>query len=308
MDKKMVFHRPSFEEAAELSRIYALRGNKTCDSTVLDTYIWKNLYNTQIYLEEDAALILMQDEKGYFAAMPYCSDENLPKYFEILRSYFNDELHSPLRIDLADEEALNILNLYGNPNFVVEEESDLKDYLYDASELRSLSGKKYQKKRNLINKFLKDYEGRWEYKTMCCVDEYFLEEFMKKWVSTRIEEGVESRDTLLVEKDGVIDILRNCDKVTFRVGGLFIDEVLEAFTIGSYNSREQMAVISIEKGNSKIPGIFKSFFVQASRIIFICILNYHVFSHTLCIFWRILLDYNSLWPASILRFPYHLLY
>ena len=257
MDKTLVFHKPSFDEAAKLAEIYALRNNKTCDSTVLDTYIWKDLYSTQIYLEDEAALILMKDDKGYFAAMPYCSSENLPKYFELLREYFHEELHSPLRIDLADEDALTTLGLFDDPEFSIEDEFDLKDYLYDAEELRTLAGKKFQKKRNLVNKFMKEYDGRWKYKTMCCVDEYFLEEFMKKWVETRLSEGVDSKDTLITEKDGVIDILRNCDKVTFRVGGIFIDEMLEAFTIGSYNSREKMAVISIEKGNSEIPGIYQ---------------------------------------------------
>lgn len=257
MDTKLIFHKPSFEEAAKLSEIYALRDNNTCDSTVLDTYIWKKFYNTEVYLEDEAAIILMHDEKGYFAAMPYCREEELPKYFSLLKQYFNEELKEPLRIDLADEMSLNILGLCDDQEFIIEEETDLKDYLYDAGELRTLAGKKFQKKRNLVNKFMKEYDGRWKYKTMCCVDEYFLEEFMKKWVKKRVEEGVDSEDTLLLEKDGVIDILRNCDKVTFRVGGIFIDEMLEAFTIGSYNSREQMAVISIEKGNSEIPGIYQ---------------------------------------------------
>ena len=161
MDKKLDFHKPSFEEAAKLSTIYALRDNKTCDSTVLDTYIWKDLYNTRIYMEDEAAIILMKDEKGYFAAMTYCREEELPKYFELLKSYFKNELNSPLRIDLADEDALKALGLCDNPEFAIEEEFDLKDYLYDAEELRSLAGKKYQKKRNLINKFMKEYEGRW---------------------------------------------------------------------------------------------------------------------------------------------------
>jgi hypothetical protein len=202
----------------------------------------------------------MQDEKGYFASMPYCKEENLSKAFELLKSYFNIELKSPLRIDLADEDALKVLgfdDLTNNEEYIIEEESDLKDYLYDAEGLRTLAGKKYQKKRNLVNKFMKEYEGRWEYKTMCCTDEYFLEEFMKKWIEVKLSEGVESKDTLLVEKDGIIDILRNCDKVTYRVGGIFIDEMLEAFTIGSYNTREKMAVISIEKGNPDIPGIYQ---------------------------------------------------
>ncbi len=257
MDKKLVFHKPKFEEAAELSRIYALRDNKTCDSTVLDTYIWKSLYNTEIYVEDEAAILLMKDDKGYFAAMPYCSEEKLPEYFELLREYFNEELHSPLRIDLADEDAVKALGLFEDSGFCVEEESDLKDYLYDAEELRSLQGKKFQKKRNLINKFMKEYEGRWNYKTLCCVDEYFLEEFMNQWIEHRLSEGVESRETLITEKEGLIELLRNCDKVTYRIGGIFIDDMLEAFTIGSYNKREKMAVISIEKGNSEIPGIYQ---------------------------------------------------
>ena len=93
MDKKLIFHKPIFDEAAKLSQIYALRNNKTCDSTVLDTYIWKQLYNTEIYIEDEAALLLMKDNKGYFAAMPYCKEEKLPEYFELLRQYFNEERH-----------------------------------------------------------------------------------------------------------------------------------------------------------------------------------------------------------------------
>ena len=251
------FHKPTFDEASELSKVYALRANKTCDSTVLDTYIWKDLYNTKVYFEDDAALILMKDDKGYFAAMPYCSEDKIPEYFELLKEYFNEELKSPLRIDLADEDALKALGLFDDPAFEIIEENDLKDYLYDAKELRTLPGKKFQKKRNLINKFMKEYEGRWEYKTLCCVDEYFLEEFLKKWYEQRVSEGVDSRDTLLYERNGIIDILRNCDKVTFRIGAIFIDERIEAFTIGSYNEREKMIVVSIEKGNSEIPGIYQ---------------------------------------------------
>ena len=36
------------------------------------------------------------------------------------------------------------------------------------------------------------------------------------------------------------------------MGGVYIDEKLEAFTIGSYNAYENMAVIHIEKANPEI--------------------------------------------------------
>ena len=255
----MIFKTPDFCEAAKLSEIYSLRNNKTCDSTVLDTYIWKSYYNTKVWIEDDsAALLLMQNEDEFFSAMPYCREEKLKDYFYKLQDYFNGVLGKPLKIYLADEDALELLDLKNDDNYLVREEPDLKDYLYDAEELRSLAGKKYQKKRNLVNKFKKEYEGRWEYKTLCCSDEYFLETFMNRWVSSKQEDNTESLDTLLYEKDGVIDILRNCDKLTFTVGGIFIDDVLEAFSIGSYNKKEKMVVISIEKGNSAIPGIYQA--------------------------------------------------
>lgn len=255
----MEFKAPEFEEAARLSEIYSLRNNKTCDSTVLDTYIWKYYYNTKVYMEDDsAALLLMKNEDEYFSAMPYCRKEELTSYFQKLQDYFNNELKKPLKIYLADEDAVEALGLKDNPDYLVKEEPNLKDYLYDAESLRTLAGKKYQKKRNLVNKFMREYEGHWEYKTMCCSDEYFLEEFMNKWVSSKQDDDSENQDTLFFEKDGVIDILRNCDKLTFTVGGIFIDNVLEAFTIGSYNKREKMVVVSIEKANSEIPGIYQA--------------------------------------------------
>ncbi len=257
MNIELNFKEPLFEDAAKLAKIYALRNNKTCDSTVLDTYIWKSNYSTRLCMEEDAAFLLMHNGEDYFSAMPYCREDKLAENFERLKRYFNEVLKKPLKIDLADEDSLKILGLMDNPDYDVIEETDLKDYLYSAEELRTLAGKKYQKKRNLVNKFMKEYEGRWEYQTMCCKDEYFLEEFMQRWVKERLAEGIDSEETLLVEKEGVLDILRNCDKITFRVGGIFIDEMLEAFTIGSYNDREKMIVVSIEKANSEFTGIYQ---------------------------------------------------
>ena len=41
------------------------------------------------------------------------------------------------------------------------------------------------------------------------------------------------------------------------LGGVYIDEKLEAFTIGSYNAYENMAVIHIEKANPEIRGLYQ---------------------------------------------------
>ena len=41
------------------------------------------------------------------------------------------------------------------------------------------------------------------------------------------------------------------------MGGVYIDGQMEAFTIGSYNPVEHMAVILIEKANPEINGLYQ---------------------------------------------------
>ena len=83
--------------------------------------------------------------------------ENLKKYFDMTVEYFNNVLHIPLKIYLADEEAVEFLHLKESDDFVVTEQEDLKDYLYDGEAMRKLSGKKLHKKKNHLNAFLKEY-------------------------------------------------------------------------------------------------------------------------------------------------------
>ena len=77
-------------------------------------------------------------------------------------------LKIPFKIYLADEEAVDYLKLRESEDFTVTEQEDLKDYLYDGEALRRLSGKKLHKKKNHLNSFLKEYEGRYEYRRLCC--------------------------------------------------------------------------------------------------------------------------------------------
>ena len=45
--------------------------------------------------------------------------------------------------------------------------------------------------------------------------------------------------------------------MNIRMGGIYVDGELEAFSIGSYNPTERMAVIHIEKANSDMRGLYQ---------------------------------------------------
>lgn len=243
------------KDLAELEQFYCKRANKTCDSVVLDSFVWRKYYQVQFAISDGKAVQWLMDEEGVkHSAMPICREEDLPHYFYEMVDYFNQVLHIPFKVYLADEEAVEYLHLRESPNFEVIEQEDLKDYLYDGEAMRNLSGKKLHKKKNHLNSFLKEYEGRYEYRRLNNADKDKVWKFLDRW---REQKGDEVEMHLDYEVHGIHDILKAPDFLNVRMAGVFIDGELEAFTIGSYNAYENMAVIHIEKANSEIRGLYQ---------------------------------------------------
>lgn len=231
-----------------------LRPNKSCDSVFLDSFIWRKYYHVRYAISDGRAVQwIMQDKGQLFSALPLCREEELEHYFYEMVDYFNNVLHSPFRIYLADEEGTEKLNL-DSAKFRITEQEDLKDYLYDGDALRTLAGKKLHKKKNNINAFMREYEGRFEYRKLCCSDRDDVWKFLDKW---REQKGEEVEEHLDYEVHGIHEILKNCSTLPVEMGGVYIDDKMEAFTIGSLNARENMAVIHIEKANPEIRGLYQ---------------------------------------------------
>ena len=63
-------------EAKDIDRLepfVGLRPNKTCDSAMLDSFLWKDYYNVRIAVEEDRAVLWLMSVDGEpYTAMPAC--------------------------------------------------------------------------------------------------------------------------------------------------------------------------------------------------------------------------------------------
>ena len=244
-------------EATDLIKItpfVGLRPNKACDSVALDSFLWREYYHVQFAISGDKAVQWLMELDGEpYSAMPLCRQEDLESSFCEIVDYFNQVLKKPLRIYLADEEAVQYLNL-DPARFQVTEQEDLKDYLYDGEALRTLAGKKLHKKKNNYNAFVKAYEGRIEYRKLCCSDREDVWKFLDFW---RQQKGDDVEEHLDYEVRGIHDILKNCSEMAVEMGGVYVDGRMEAFTIGSLNPLENMAVIHIEKANPEMRGLYQ---------------------------------------------------
>ena len=113
--------------------------------------------------------------------------ENRPLH--IIR-YFKDS-NKKICFRGITKEVVDILQENYPGKFEYIEERDLFDYVYDGESLRVLGGRKNQKKRNHINAFLKDYEGRYEYRIL---DEEDFEDclnLLKEWTVNKEENNEE---------------------------------------------------------------------------------------------------------------------
>lgn len=244
------------EDIAQILPFFGLRPDKTCESVFLDSFLWRDYYHIQYTIYKGKGLLWKMEKEGKpYTSIPSCRQEDLPELLGVMKDYFNKDLGEPLRIYLADEESLKFLKM-DPAEFSIEEAVDLKDYLYDGEAMRTLSGRKLHKKKNHVNSFMRTYEGRYEFRRLCCSDRQDVWEFLDKWRAGKNEpeDVMEGLDEEIV---GIHEILKNCSYIPAKMAGVYIDGVLQAFSVGSYNFREKMAVIHIEKANPEFNGLYQ---------------------------------------------------
>lgn len=241
------------EQPMIMEEYFNLRPSKMCEGRFVNQLIWSNYTNTQYYINGRYMLLKMNIKGKHLAQMPKCKLEDSVEALLDLQKYFNEQLNEKLIIYCVDKEFIDQIKSVED-NYIITELRDSFDYVYSGDGLRTLKGKKYHKKKNHLNSFLKEYEGRYEYKILTCDDTDEILEFLDKWNQEKDSE--DSQNRLENEKIGIKVILDNCPRLKKEIAGVYVDGVLEAFTIGSHSEELNMANIHIEKANPEIRGLY----------------------------------------------------
>lgn len=239
-------------------RYSAMRDIYMSESQFTNQFIWSGFYKTQYTVNEKYLMLLMEISKEPATMIPFCKKEHIIDAYIDMKAYFNDVLHLPLKIYNVDKPTLEALE--AAPAFLdkfhIAENRDTFDYIYDAEKLRTLSGRALHKKKNHLNSFLRNYEGRFEYRTLCCSDIDDIKKFHLDWLANR--QIVDERNLIESEETGVFQVFENCSRLDCRMGGIYIDGKLAAYSIGSYAPHTRCAFIHIEKADPTINGLYNA--------------------------------------------------
>ncbi|MCR8746548.1 DUF2156 domain-containing protein [Romboutsia lituseburensis] len=251
----MIFKEINIDSKKELDPYFEMVDYEACEYCFSTLYMWQHVYKTGYYIGDDFAVIVGEYEGDSFSILPLATRENLSKVIDFVIDYFKKSNKKIYLRGITSEVVELLREKYPN-KFEYIEERDLFDYIYDAEGLRSLAGRKNQKKRNHINYFIKEYEGRFEYKLLDKSNFNECLDLMKEWTSNK-EENDEFDEGMDDELSGIKKIFNDFkilkDKV--KIAGIYIDNKLEAFTIGELLN-DNMALVHIEKANPNIRGLY----------------------------------------------------
>lgn len=256
----------------ELIDRYLVAANRlSCEYCFADLFMWKDKYSTE-YAIEDGWLYIRQysiEDKTYYYYVPMSLEEKETNDIDKNSHHINinDDLKECINKVIVDALENDYSLSFGNINedllrlfkedysdvFVLENIPDYSDYIYNSSELINLSGKKFHKKKNLINKFKRDYEGRWQYKPIVAEDIEDILQFNRIWCDNNLSKDIED---MYDETIAIKSALANFDKLNMKGGMLLVDGKIIAYTLGC-GSTKDVFVVQIEKALSSYVGAYQ---------------------------------------------------
>lgn len=218
------------------------------DITFGNLFIWSVARSIEFSIVCNCLVIKTTYEgKDPFFFFPIGSGDKV-ECLKILRQYCKDigislEFHS-LEKDNLDIllNTLNVKEHYLN--------RDRSDYIYLTENLINLSGRKYHKKKNHLNRFFDEYQG-FSFESISSAN---LSELKDTWAIW--SEGVDDIG-LKNEANGINNVFAHYEDLGFYGGILRYDSKIIAFSFGEVISKE-LCVIHIEKADIAYRGAYQA--------------------------------------------------
>lgn len=198
-------------------------------------YLFRDGHHYRISkLDDNIMVILGEDNDTPFFMLPF----GLPGKSEIQTLF---QYH--LSMKAVTESQAKTLEGMG---FTVIEDRDNFDYLYSREELAELAGRKYHKKKNLVNAFINNYN----YEGKPLLEQYIPEtiQVLEAWRNGRDNPG---------DYEANKEALENSEALQLCGGIYYVDGEPAAFTLGEELARGESFVIHFEKALGKFKGIYQ---------------------------------------------------
>ncbi len=248
------FRAVRLEDREIIERYVYMSGSVNCDLSFANMFCWQPKYRTAWAIVEDFLVLRFQIDGGHRTGYMQplgCGD--LGAVVEALRK--DAHAHSErLRIIGLSDEGRRALGQLQQERFAFDSLPSGEDYIYRREDLELLRGRRYQPKRNHINRFTAlypDYEFRPLGRDLVA-ECLALEE---RWRDEHETAGTVLESDLDAELQAMHRAFENFDALGMAGGALYTGGRMVAFTYGSAVNGHTF-VTHIEKADTAYDGAF----------------------------------------------------
>lgn len=247
------FREIEINDKQAIEGIFALEPARMTERCFTDVFIWRCRYRTLFAIQGGFLYMMFMGESADTLTYLFPLGEGDRR--EALAAIGQDaaERGKKYRIVACSPEQKEEVERLLPGKYRFTEDRDNFDYIYRSEDLATLKGRKLHSKRNYINRFLQQYEGRWRYEVMDPAKH--KDEIMKFHHLWCQRHDAHSADTVIYEHCAVWQALEHFEALGMRGGLLYVDDQMVAFTMGC-PSGEDTLTVQIEKALADIDGAY----------------------------------------------------
>lgn len=209
-------------------------GQRGCEYNFANLYLWGR---QRAAILEDALVFFSQFNQRSVYLFPVCKGEVKPVIDAIIHDAKTRDI--PCRLTSLRHEDCDLLEALYPGQFRIHHDRNSFDYLYNIEELATLKGKKFQKKRNHLNKF-RQLHPNYRVEPICDANTPLVQALLERWYKGKLE--LDPSADFFMEQIAISKALR-C-REALQMEGLVLmdgDEIL-AMTMGSFLSSDTFDV------------------------------------------------------------------
>ncbi len=204
--------------------------SRSCDFTIGGIYMWIELFDYRYSIFKDTLFIMgrLEDDRRIVAFSVPVGQLPIAESVALIVEYCHANGLCPNLSAVTDDALRSLRVLY--PECSVTELTDWGDYLYSSKSLATLVGHRYNKKRNRVNKFMREYPT-YEYHPLRCEDVSAVRDFFTQKYGSQASYS----EMAQYENGKVLDVLDHFAELCrlgFSGGYITIADSIVAFTIG----------------------------------------------------------------------------
>lgn len=222
-----------------------------CNFTFTNMIIWGATYSPAYCFIDGMLCIISQPEEKKFFNFPL-GEGNEKQVIDKLIAYAKQQEIPFKMINITEEMKTKLENFYPD-KFKFSFSEDYSDYLYNVEDLLHLQGKKYQPKRNHINKFKRLYPD-YTYNSMTVDDVDDCFKMHQQWAKEHCQHNHDN-EMLELETCATRKALYMFKQLDLKGGVLRVNGKVAAFTLGQPINNNTFDVC-IEKALSEYEGAY----------------------------------------------------